>query len=219
MKKFACMMALALLLVIVSAGAAEPASLPVEIGRRSSVTDITMVYTVDTALASNCAVTLVPQSGVYQEQNCTGNKIYIAMAAAGSIDTSSPLAYITADLTSGAVLSEAIRLESLIINGKAVSGNLIANDFQAVLKGDVLTVSGSLRDPLGSNCMAVLAAYDAEGRMTAYRLLPLDLASGDVDVDETMTGCEGAGTVKLLLLDSGDLMPLTDSLDLTVRKG
>ena len=74
-----------------------------------------MVYAVDPALASGCAVELVPQSGVYQDQNCAGDKIYISMAAAYGIDTSAPLAYITAELTGGADISRAIRLESLLI--------------------------------------------------------------------------------------------------------
>ena len=217
MKKFACMMALALLLAIMPAGAAESASLSVEVGQRSGVTDITMVYTVDSELASNCAVTLVPQSGVHQDQNCTGNKIYIAMASAGSIDTSSPLAYITADLTAGAALSEAIRLESLIINGRAVSGNLIADGFRAVLKGDVLTVSGSLRDELGGSYRAFLAAYDVSGKMLACKAVQLELNAVSGVFSETMSGCADAKTAKLMFLNSEDMIPMTDSQNMPVQ--
>lgn len=218
MKKIACMMALVLLLAAVPAGAAEP-GLPVRVGRRSGVTDITMVYAVDTRLASNCTVTLVPQEQVYQQENVKGDRIYIAMASAGEIDTSAPLAWITADLAEGASITETIRLESLIINGKPVSRNLAASGFQAVPEGERLTVSGSLWDDFGGSCTAYLAVYDRTGRMLDCRLYPVELQPRtEQRFSESIEDCGEASAAKLFFLSGGSPAPVTDSVEMTVRK-
>jgi hypothetical protein len=210
---FSLLLLLALLLPI-PAQAVEASTLPVYI-RWQGVTDVSVTYSVDSRVTNLSVTGPAQSSGVYFDYNYEDGVLKIAAASAKVMDTTQPLATISADLPAGMTMEEAFQMTKLVVNGTRCRTNSQITQATATKDGASVTLSAQVLDDLGGDLICVLAVYDGQGKMIGCTSVPVSQI-GSQTITQTFTGCKSAAKGKAFLLDPAGYRPTSSAVEVTI---